>query len=237
MGPPFDDGALVLVVDGLWYSFEKKIWVLYDMALKPVGLDAAFFLDPLLLRGKESAAGWRQAIASIPPELRKRIRGLVSDGFRGSKRIARQNGWVHQLCHFHLEGKLRGFIGSVRKTIPDRHVRKMAFELVCEVVRTPDEKSCALLVVALQNCLVQLTRSRTVSGIVRQLLRDLKLYRSYLHHPELELPSTTNTIESMHNLIRRATSGVSNTRALLIRVRGFLRLHPTVVCNSHFPQK
>ena len=228
--------ALVLMVDGLWFSFKGKLWVLYNMALKPVGLRVAFFLDPLLLCGRESAAGWREAIAGIPPELRKRIRGMVSDDFRGSKTVARENGWVHQLCHFHVEGKLRGLIGRVQRNVPDRHVRRMAFELVCEVIKTPDGKLRVLLVVALQNCLAQLTRSRMVSGIVRQLLRNLESYRSYLDHPELELPTTTNTVESMHNLLRTATARVSNPDALLARVRGFLRLHPTMTCNPNSQQ-
>lgn len=236
MGPPSDDVALVLVVDGLWFSFKRRPWVLYDMALKPVGLDVAFFLDSLLLRGNETATGWREAIAGIPTELRKRIRGLVSDGFRGSKSIARQNGWVHQLCHFHLEAKLRGSSGSVKKTVPDRHVRRLALKLACEVIKTPDEKRCDLLAMALRHCVVQLTRSRKTRGVVRELLRDLEPYRAYLHHPELELPTTTNTVESMHNLLRTVASRTNNPRALLVRVQGFLRLHPTVVCNPHSPQ-
>ncbi|UCG43009.1 MAG: hypothetical protein JSU73_14330 [candidate division WOR-3 bacterium] len=227
----------MLLVDGLWFSFNRKPWVVYNMALKPVGLGVAFFLDPLMLCGKESAVGWREAIASMPLEPRKRIRGLVSDGFRGSKNVARENGWVHQLCRFHLQGKLRGFTGCVQSTVPDRHVRRLAFELVCEVIKIPDEKLCTLLATALQNCLVQLTRSRAVCGIVRQLLRDLQLYRSYLLHPELELPTTTNAVESMHSLLRKVASCVNNPQALLVRARSLLRLHPVMTCNPNYLQK
>lgn len=226
----------MLIVDGLWFSFREQPWVLYDMALKPAGSNVAYFLDPLLLRGKESGRKWRKAIAGIPSELRRRIRGLVSDGFRGAKSIARQKGWVHQLCHFHLEGKLKALSGSVKKTVPDRHVRRLAVELAGGAIRTPDEKLCELLTISLRHCADQLTRSRKARGVVRELLRDLELYRAYLHHPELELPTTTNVVESMHSLIRIAASSTNSPDALLVRIRAFIRLHPPLECNYHFPQ-
>lgn len=95
-------GPYALLGDGLYFKFKRMDWVMYVMALKPTRSHQAYFLDPVLLPGKESYERWQQAITTVPPELRKRVRAFVSDGFRGSKLIAREHGWIHQRCHFHL---------------------------------------------------------------------------------------------------------------------------------------
>ena len=78
--------ALVLIVDGLWFRFGKRKWVLYNMAVKPTGIPTAFFLDPLMLQGEERLPNWQQALETIPPDIYGRIRALVADGFPAAKR-------------------------------------------------------------------------------------------------------------------------------------------------------
>src|SRR3989338_8560958 len=82
-----------LLGDGLYFKFKRMDWVMYIMAVKPVYSNRAFFLDPVLLQGKESYERWRVALATIPPETKKCVKAFVSDGFRGSKLIAREHGW------------------------------------------------------------------------------------------------------------------------------------------------
>jgi hypothetical protein len=106
-----DDTDLVLIVDGLWFAFRQREWVLYNMALRPIAGDRACFLDPILLEGKECAKRWRQALAlSISRDRFRHIRAFVTDGFRGARTIATDNGWVLQRCHWHLLSALRGFV-------------------------------------------------------------------------------------------------------------------------------
>src|SRR6266542_2354481 len=76
-------GPLVLVVDGLYFRFQGKDWVLYQMAVKPCHHNRAVFLDPVLLSGRENLRGWSQAIATIPTPIRRRIRASVSDEVSG----------------------------------------------------------------------------------------------------------------------------------------------------------
>src|SRR5260221_9924330 len=71
-------GPLVLVLDGLYFRFRVKNWVLYQMAIKPCHHNQAIFLDPVLLPGRENLRGWSQAIATIPAPIRRRIRASVS---------------------------------------------------------------------------------------------------------------------------------------------------------------
>src|SRR4029434_8970329 len=74
-------GPLVLVLDGLYFRFRAKDWVLYVMAVKPCHQNRAVFLDPVLLPGRENMQGWSQAFTTIPASIHRRIRasGLRRD--------------------------------------------------------------------------------------------------------------------------------------------------------------
>jgi hypothetical protein len=72
--------------------------------------------------------------------------------------------------------------------------------------------------------------------IVRKFLRDLTFYRSYRQPPELGLPRTTNTVESMGRLIRemlRRSRAGSNPASLSLWVTALIRLRPTLICNGY----
>ena len=50
-------GPLVLVLDGLYFRFRGKDWVVYLMAVKPCHQNRAIFLDPVLRKGRENMQG------------------------------------------------------------------------------------------------------------------------------------------------------------------------------------
>ena len=61
-------GPLVLLLDGLYFRFQGKDWVLYVMAVKPCRQNRAVFLDPVLLPGRENMqAGLRYSQPFPPP--------------------------------------------------------------------------------------------------------------------------------------------------------------------------
>lgn len=101
-GSKLPRGPYALLGDGLYFKFKRMDWVMYVMAVKPVNAHRAYFLNPVLLEGKEGYERWRRAVATIPPETKKLIKSFVSDGFRGSKLLAKEHGWIHQRCHFHI---------------------------------------------------------------------------------------------------------------------------------------
>ena len=70
---------------------------------------------------------------------------------------------------------------------------------------------------------------------IRAFLRDLRFYRSYLNYPQLGLPQTTNSVESMGRLLRemfRRNRAGSNPASTLRWATAFIRIRPTVACNS-----
>jgi hypothetical protein len=226
-----DDTDLVLIVDGLWFAFQQREWVLYNMALRPIAGDRACFLDPILLEGKECAKRWRQALAlSISRDRFRHIRAFVTDGFRGASTIATNNGWVLQRCHWHLLSALRGFVTGRKKTTRWRRGRRACSKLVREALRTPNEMRAQ----AICHELTCLTRHRSCPTRLRYVVGDfissVNDFRAYLQHPELRLPRTISPMESKHAKLREAANRIRTPTAVLLRARSLLRLLPTIRC-------
>ena len=229
-------GPMVLLADGLWFQFDGKPWVLYLTALKPCRGNIATFLDPLLLPGKEGASRWERAVAAIPPDATSRIKAMVVDNLPGMKRIAQQHQWVLQLCHFHLLLKLQAYRRGVRYALRGGSVREEIHQLIRLALHLPDGDR-------LSQTLERLTHlSRSNCGTLRiqtsvcHFLQELRFYRSCLTHPRLDLPRTTNSVESMGRLLRemlRSSRAGSNPASLLLWATAFIRLRPTVTCNGH----
>lgn len=226
------DGDLALLADGLWFVFRHKFWVLYNMAVKPASEDSAFFLDPLLLQGKESASGWRLAFSTIPDHVHLRIRALVSDGFQGSKTLVREQRWLHQRCHFHILTQLYNRLGRRKRKLPGHSISARIYQAVRMVLRTTSRQRLSQSTALLHRLIADPCCRPGVAGIARQFLRDAKLYRTYLDHPELRLPATDSALESLHSRFREVASRVNNPAAVLQRIRGYIRVHPSFVCNG-----
>jgi len=237
-GRPIPTGNLVLLVDGLWFRFRQRPWVLYLMAIKPCGADYALFLDPVLCAGRENVLIWSILIEGIPVELRRRIRGLVTDNLRGMKSLARHHGWVLQLCHFHLISQLQGRRGRNKKTLKGRSIREMLYQLTRQALELPDGLTLQRTLKRLRLTVERPLPARKMRMAVRQFLRDLDHYRAYQTAPELRLPTTTNTVECMGHMIRdrlRRARHLRSPSALLTWVTAWLRVRPQVTCNGkHF---
>jgi len=207
-------------------------WVMYVMAVKPVKSHRAFFLDPVLLQGKECYERWRVALATLPPETKKCILAFVSDGFRGSKLIAREHGWIHQRCHFHLLMALIRRHGRRSYRVKGAGIREKLLGVVRILLTTPDSTTLkrqtlkARRLISHQLCPPWI-RIQTV-----EFLRTLDDFRAHLIYPELNLPATTNAVESTGKLIRRATSTARTSQSVLFRATAFLRLRKSITCNG-----
>ena len=229
-------GPLVLLADGLWFEFDGMPWVLYLTALKPCRGNYATFLDPLLLPGREGASRWQQALAAIPPGATRRIQAMVVDNLPGMQRLAHQRRWVLQLCHFHLLLKLQAQRRGVRYTLRGGPVREEIHQLIRSTLELPDGNR-------LSGALEQLRRlsygdcgTQRIQTTVREFLKGLPFYRTYLTHPHLELPRTTNSVESMCRLLRellRSSRAGSNPASVLLWATALIRQRPRVTCNGY----
>lgn len=234
--PRLPRGPYVLVVDGVYFKFERREWVLYLMALKPLHSCQMYFLDPVLEKGREMIEAWYEAVDTIPLQIRNQIRGLVSDGLRGFQGLAATHGWIHQRCHFHLLSSLVRGKGKRRyltrgSGVRDDVLNAVRIMLADEPTAQRDRARHALIqYIAQPQCTAYVRRH------ILEFFEREEDFRAYLTHPELNLPTTTNAIEPSGKLVRTATRTARTPKSLKLRATAFLRLKKSVVCNdSHTP--
>jgi len=227
-------GPSALLGDGFYFKFNRMDWVLYIMAVKPLRSHRAFFLDPVLFLGKESYDRWRMALATIPRDTRKRILAFVSDGFRGSQRISEQNHWLHQRCSFDLLAALIRGKGKRRYRIRNSVLRDKVLEATRILLSS---KNAHLLTQARRAIRTRIARPNCPTYVRKQSLEFLEReqdFRTYLRYPKLNLPATTNSIESTGRMVRKATSTARTPESVLLRATTLLRLKKSIACNGKF---
>src|SRR5579883_1121319 len=228
-------GDAILLVDGLWFRFRRRPWVLYLMATRPINGDTAIFLEPLMLPGPESKTAWLRALETIPLAHRARIRALVCDNFVGSRSIAQANNWVLQLCHFHLIAQLRRRLGYGNLKTPARLMRQHAYRLIRTALDTPNEAQVDSITFTLKQLVREAIGARRYANLVRQFLRRLSDYRAYQRHPHLRLPKPTGSAESLRRVLRdltRRTRGISSPTALQLWMKHYIELRPQISCKA-----
>lgn len=225
-------GPYVLIVDGVYFKFQRKEWVLYQMAVRPIHAQRMYFLDPVLSKGRETITHWEEAIATIPGDTKKQITGLVSDGLRGFQGLAAANGWVHQRCHFHLLSSLVRGKGKRRYRTKGSSVRdeilKAVRVMLADVPKTKRDRT--------RHALTSRIADPKCPAYVRKHILEFfereQDFRAYLTHSKLNLPTTTNAMESTGRLVRTATKTARTPESLKMRAIAFLRLKRSVVCNG-----
>lgn len=225
-------GPLTLIVDGFWFRLQGHIWVLYICAVKPRQSSTAWIISSRLIKGKERLAAWQRVISSLPAEILDRVEAFVSDGFRGSARIAHKYGWIHQRCHFHLLAQLYRRQGHRKKTILFRDQRKLIISLVRRCLIAAKQRSLAQLRIRLTRLIDSFTCPPRYRQIVREFLRHLKAFRAYLNHPQMNLPITTGCLESYGKGLRKYTNRLNTPMALIKWSKAYVIYHPTVACNG-----
>lgn len=225
-------GDLVLEIDGFWSVFSGQLWVLYNMAAKPLDTNRAWFLDPLLAIGRESSLTWQTALNGLGWDLLGRVKALISDRLPGLEGIARDYGWVHQSCHNHLLRSVEHALGRYRRATPDPWLRMPIYYTLCEVLQTADEQRAQALCEQLRELIRQRNCTKLLRRLVGEFLRRYGSFRAYRQHPELHLPTTTAVMESLHSQLRRAVSTTNNPRSFRERAQAYIRLRPTCVCNG-----
>lgn len=232
----FPPGKLVLIVDGLWTFFRPGgRYTLYLTAVRSTQDAVAHFLDPILLPGRESAEGWRTAIAAIPDDVRQRICAMVSDGLRGLPTVAEENGWMHQRCHFHLLAWFQLKHGQYFQRGNNKWLRDAVLAYVQTMLETKDRKKLREFQKELEIIIKHPDCPGYIGKRVREFLRTIDDFRTYLRYPQLNLPTTSNTVETMIRLLRGLLSRIHGTRtpnSFLKWTTSYIRYRRTLTCNG-----
>lgn len=227
-------GKLILLIDAIWFNFKKERWAMYLLAVRPIGSERATFLDPILLTGRENYDDWSQVVDSIPTRVKNCIVAMVSDGFRGSTRIAASHDWILQRCHFHLFSQLQVNRGQWKK-MPDSKLREQICTTMRKILATKIHLAKYL------NELVPLLNRRDcphrLHAIGVELIRHHQEFRAYLNFPELNLPNTTNSVESMNKIIRTGCRHLRTPQSLILRSKCLIRMRKTITCKPKIFQQ
>lgn len=225
------EGKLVLIIDAQWHYFKKDLWTIYLVAIKPCGINYAWFLDPILKFGKESATHWDEVFDQLPKNLKKRVFAVVSDGIRGITRVVEDRDWLLQRCHFHLLAVLQKQRGKRVSTL-GRIVRENIYQTVKKVLHETDKRKSSRLQLNLETMSNDPLCPKRMRMQVREFLRHIHFYHTYLEHPELDIPTTTNVVESANSLTRAMSSKINNPYAWLKWTKMTIRSHPKFNCKG-----
>ena len=230
-------GDLILIADGVVEMVERQWHTIYLMLVRPVSGRDAVILPPLMLSGTETASGWRKAMDTIPVSVRCRILAIVCDGHRGLVSEGFWRRWVIQRCHFHLLARIQSRRSRFRIARHQEEAR-MIFKHAHAVLASTDEVAVTRALVALEDTGWQSTSPeirKVLSGFVSQYLD----YRSYLKYPDLHLPTTNNTAESLASMIadlKRRMRGFPTFRSFERWIVALLKYKKTIACNGFHQQ-
>ncbi len=234
---PPDNVPLIAIADAIWQWINGERHTLHIILLKSLGSTEAIICPPLLRKGDETL-GWPMAFSKIPQEWKNRIIALICDGNSGLVSMAYRNEWLLQRCHAHL----RRFLNNYLRTGPrgtQRALAKEVHNLVTVILICRDRLTVARSALRLRE-IYHTTKSRGIRKVISGFIKHIPEYRTYLEYPEIDLPTTTNAVESLNNLIRelqRRTRGFRSPESFLKWVNALLLNKKTITCNGHFSTK
>lgn len=233
--PEAPKGSLIAVADAMTAHAEGERYTIFLILLRKVNKKTATVMEPLIRCGYETTDGWKEAFGQLDGEDRDRLKALVSDGFKGLKLMAREEGWIHQRCHFHLLKTLQSLRGRRWSTVKNKEMREEMYQLVRRLLVEKSEKKVSKLSEKLKDMANDKKCPKWIGLRVRGFLREMDDFRSYIHHPELKLPSTSNSAESTVNLISDMigdTRGFGTKESLEKWVKIKVRSLKKIQCNG-----
>lgn len=234
---PVPSGPLIVIADAILRRMEGSLHTWFLILVRPVSGEDAVILPPLHLCGPETAAGWRAAFAAVPDSVLARVVALVSDGHTGLMSEALWRDWLVQRCHFHL---LKALQARRSRWTSGRH-RTEAVEvhaLVSRVLLQETEDGLGAVLSRIEE-IGWTTSSRVLRKVLLGFVTNAEEYRTYRAHPELKLPTTNNTAESLNALIQSLAGrarGFRTAASFNAWVIALCKERQTIKCRAARPQ-
>lgn len=233
--PSIPSGPLIAMADAMFVLIHGQPYTIYIILLRPVESSTAVIADTSLIPGHEQLTpGWAEMFGALPTEVRKRVLALVCDGNQGLLGMAYHYHWKLQRCQFHLLARLKHYASDSdwnRSNYWGEYIQTV----VKEVLHTTDpERLKAALHEAQKIC--DQTSSKGIKKVLSGFLKQYTDYRTYLTSPELHLPRTSNSMESLNAQFKRLLGrahGFSSVAALALWLEAFCKHRKTIACNGH----
>jgi len=228
-------GKLILIVDGLEEKICDRVYTTYIVLVRPVNKNQAIILEPLTCCGRENKNDWNKTFYVLPDNVKARVVALVGDGkpcFRG---ISRRYGWLLQRCHFHLLAELYKRISYKRKSRHFETINEM-LKIIYRIIASKDDQKVKKLLKVLK-CFQKNYQLpvRIRKDFISGFCTNVDYYRTYLKHPKLNLPTTTNSCENVNSFIRKLLDkahGFRTYESYSKWIKALLLFRRTVTCNK-----
>lgn len=228
-----ETGSLICIGDGFVFQLRQQWYTCHLILVRHIESEDAVILPPVILLGTETQTSWQQAFETVPVAIRSRVKALVCDGHRGLVNFAKREHWLIQRCHFHLLAAIGGRRSRSRRS---RHWAEgqRIYQLVKAVLTTADEVIVPRLLQQIDDEALT-TSSPELRKYLRGFVTAWEDFRSYRYHPELNLPTTNNTAESLAGclteLLHRAR-GFSSLSAIEKWFAAFVKYKKTIKCRG-----
>lgn len=233
--PDIPSGPLIAIADAMFVLIHGQPHTIYIILLRPVESSTAVIAGTSLIRGHEQLTpGWAELFADLPTDARQRILALVCDGNQALIGLAHYYRWKLQRCQFHLLHRLQNY-ASVGDSNRSNYWGEYIQQVVKEVLYTTDLERLKAALHEIQKICDQ-TSSRGIKKVLSGFLTQYQDYRTYLTYPELHLPRTSNSLESLNAqfkaLLGRA-HGFNSVSALRAWLEAFCKHRKTITCHGH----
>ena len=226
---------LTLLIDGLWAHCDGKRTVIYLLAVKPIEENKAYLLPPEVFPGAETHKKWQMILEKLPPDVFNRIVALICDGLSGMTEKASRWGWVVQRCQFHYIKTLERFRGKKNRFITEKIYRENLYRMIRKALAVSEEKKASSLFQMIECAASEERCPKWMRIYVKELLRYQKEFRACFLHPQLHLPATNGTMESLAGIVRARlylSRGFRTRRSLKRWVVGTVYAKKEICCNG-----
>lgn len=153
--------------------------------------------------------------------------------------MAKERGWHYQWCHFHLLGRMANVFGTRKRTVVWLPGRRAAEAHIRELIITASQRRVCTLTRELRTLCRDPECPRKIRMVIREVIRHTDELRTYLDHPELRLPATSNVMESLNSQLRSLAGrsrGFRTGQALERWIVAFVYFHLKGKCRPKIPQ-
>jgi DNA-binding Lrp family transcriptional regulator len=225
--------SFIIIVDALILQIQKRFFTAYFILLRSIKDDKAIILEPSIFSRYENKADWQHVLNRIPEKSRRRILALVGDGEPCFATITRQHGWLLQRCHFHLLAELYRFASFKRKS-RNRKLAEKINKLVRSIISTTNIKELKRSLRKV-NSLIQNpdVPERIKARFLKGFCRNFQFYRTYLNYPNLNLPITTNSCETLCRITRNFLNkihGLNTAQSLTKWIKALMLFRKKIYC-------
>lgn len=235
--PEVPKDKLILIADAVVEMIEQKWHTIYLTLVRSVSGCEAVILPPVIARGVETGKGWKVAIDSLSSDVKRRIVALVCDGHRGLVSEAKWRDWLIQRCQFHLFARIQSR-RSRSKIARNTEEAKTIFRLVRLVLGSADEAVIKQSLDILEE-IGWHSASPEIQKVLSGFVTNYKDYRTHLAHPELCLPTTSNTAESLASSIadlKHRMRGFPTLNSFTLWTIALLKHKQKITCNGFHQQ-